>query len=91
MALAHHAGIWAWNETKWAQRAAELAALSQSETPDLFARAAGTGAAVTPVEDGAETDAGQEPLVPAVPLAAMRSAREAMRPEPVAVVSDPYV
>lgn len=92
MALAHHAGLWAWSEKKWAERAAELAALAKPDAPDLFDHAAGTGAAVAPVEDEApEADADLPPLVPALPLAAMRPPREVMRPAPVAVVNDPYI
>jgi phage terminase large subunit GpA-like protein len=90
MALAHHAGLWAWSETKWAQRAAELAALVKSATPDLFDLVAGTGAAVAPVRDEEPDEDAAPPAVPALPLAAMKP-REVLRPAPVAVVNDPYV
>ncbi len=91
MAGTHYVGLWAWSEKKWAERAAELAGLVRPDAPDLFDRLASTAAAVTPVElDEEQIDADLPPLVPAVPLAALRQ-RPVTRPTPLAVVNDPYV
>jgi phage terminase large subunit GpA-like protein len=90
MAGAHHAGLWAWSETKWAQRAAELAALARPATPDLFDHAASTGAAVAPVEVEDVIDTDLPPLVPAEPLAVLRQKPKTIR-MPVTVADNPYL
>lgn len=92
LALTHHAGIWAWDEQRWARRAAELAQLSAPLMPDLFALPPSTGAAVAPIAAEDDADVNDESAVPATkaqPLAALK--RAPILPLPVTVASDPYL
>ncbi|MDP1866989.1 MAG: phage terminase large subunit family protein [Bradyrhizobium sp.] len=96
MALTHHAGIWAWSDKKWADRAAELTQLA-APPPTLFDHAASTGAAaVAPVDDDADVEvieAGMLPLPlpkPAQALAVINKKQPMPRP-PMTVAQDPYL
>lgn len=68
-ALTHYAGLWAWDEKRWDQRAAELAEISQSGTGDLF----DSTAAAVPAAVPASGDPAPPAKAPARPIAAARA------------------
>ncbi len=59
MALTHYVGLWAWDEARWARRAAELAETIGSAALDLFEPAVTAVPAARPIaeEDGPAADA----------------------------------
>lgn len=58
-ALTHYVGLWAWDESRWEQRALELAELMSEPSADLFQTAPVSAPAVQPVV------ADEEPASPA--------------------------
>ena len=93
MALTHHAGLWAWSDKKWADRAAELAQLAAPLAPDLFDHAASTAAAVAPVTDEADSELADAETPPPVPVKALAEInRKPVLPRPrVTVADNPYL
>ena len=93
MALTHHAGVWAWSDKKWADRAADLAQLSAPLAPDLFDHAASTAAAVAPVADDDDVEVIEAEALtssPAKPLAVINRKPTMPRPQ-VTVADNPYL
>jgi phage terminase large subunit GpA-like protein len=94
MALTHHAGLWAWSDKKWADRAAELAQLAAPLAPDLFDHAASTGDAVAPVGEDDDVEVIEAemaaPSKPAQSLAAINK-KPAPARVPITVADNPYL
>ena len=64
-ALTHYAGLWNWDEDRWAQRAAELADLLAAPPTDLFDA---PPASVSPVAIPHDGDGAVPPRAPATPI-----------------------